>query len=162
MDLVLNLGFFPALHFHGIFGYGLTVLQLCVQSSFPFMLIFFPTHISLLRWTSAWVALGGPKMLPFPVHCLDFRGCHFLASKEGNHSYLHEKNHWDDRASPQNTACVIAEDIPSHSNEVLSASHYVLLGGPSVALQICKGLLSFIAPNKSRPLSDVLELLNGF
>lgn len=98
---------------------------------------FFSTPISLLRWS---LILGWPKVLPFPVPCLDFRRYHFLASQQGNHSNFHGNNPRDDRASPQNTACVIAEDIPSPSNEVLSASHYVLLGGPSVALQICKGL----------------------
>lgn len=106
------------------------------QKFFPLMLIEFFLYSHL----SSRVALGGPKVLPFPVHCLDFRRYHFLASKPGNHSYFHGKNPRDDRASPQNTACVIAEDFPSQSNEVLSASHYVLLGGPSVALQICKGL----------------------
>lgn len=113
------------------------------QKFFPLnadLIIFFTLTPLFSGGASSPVALGGPKVFPFPVDCLDSRRYHFLASKQGNHSYFHGKNHRDDRASPQNTACVIAEDIPSQSNEVLSASHYVLLGGPSVALQICKGL----------------------
>lgn len=99
--------FFHKLHFHGILGCGLIVLQLHAQSSFLLMLFFFSTYISFLRWLNIWSlilnSLGRAKGASFSSSLASlsgFRRYNFLASKQGNRSYLHEKNHRDDRASP--------------------------------------------------------------
>lgn len=164
-DAVSTLPLFHKLYFHGTLGCRWVVLQSHAKTRFLLLLITalfisFLTSDTILG-ASLCIALGEPKVFPFPVLCpallaVDDTTFYHLTGK----LTLFKREHSDERGSPCKVLCVIADDVPSCSNEVLPLS-VLFLEDHLLHLRHVKGLLSFAGSNRSLSCSDVLQLTNG-